>query len=83
MMQMCLQLGNAATNVFCYMDCIGHSWFTVTLKACVMEMGELKQKRWNNGKGAVRAIKDVALAQGNCAIVIKEGGRFVYYSVTV
>ncbi|KAL7683058.1 hypothetical protein Plhal304r1_c044g0124491 [Plasmopara halstedii] len=41
-----------------------------------MEMEELKQKRWTNGKEAVRAMKDVALAQGKCAIVINRGGTF-------
>ncbi|CEG44458.1 uncharacterized protein PHALS_00822 [Plasmopara halstedii] len=33
-----------------------------------MEMEELKRKRWTNGKEAVRAIKDVALAPGNATI---------------
>ncbi|CEG50362.1 Zinc finger, SWIM-type [Plasmopara halstedii] len=51
-------------------------WFTVTLKACAMEMEELKQKRLTNGKEAVRAIKDVALAKGKCAIVINRGRTF-------
>ncbi|KAL7685410.1 hypothetical protein Plhal304r1_c031g0101411 [Plasmopara halstedii] len=37
---------------------------------------KLKQKRWTRGKGAVRAIKDVALAQGKCIIVINRGGTF-------
>ncbi|KAL7690948.1 hypothetical protein Plhal304r1_c010g0037991 [Plasmopara halstedii] len=39
-----------------------------------MEMEELKQKRWTNDKEAVRAIKNAALAQGKCAIVINRGG---------
>ncbi|KAL7683460.1 hypothetical protein Plhal304r1_c041g0119181 [Plasmopara halstedii] len=39
-------------------------------------MEELKQKRWTNGKEAVRAIKDVAVAPEKRAIVSNREGTF-------
>ena len=39
-------------------------------------MEDLKANGWITGKAAVRALKDVALAQGKCAVVFTRGGTY-------
>lgn len=39
-------------------------------------MEDLKTQRWATGRAAVQAIKDLALAQGKCAVVSNRGGTF-------
>ena len=39
-------------------------------------MEDLMAKRWTTGKAAVQALKDVALAQGKCAVVSTRGGTY-------